>query len=183
MVSAGYMAKRVALKPEWLAADRVVDVYSVSGCVSKNFADYVTFWKHNGFWLFDSPKILIEAAREHGVDLTGSTLFFYEVYEQEFDGDQRRWVPFEPENAFITTNVVRPATATLMGYDIASFYARSSPECSPLSCNGLAAEIETNEHCLLASLEIARQSLEEDKFNGSEPGPYRVFAVYLVAWP
>jgi hypothetical protein len=62
MVAAGYMAKRVALKPEWLAADRVVDVFSVSGCVSKNFADYVTFWKHNGFRFFDSPQILCASA-------------------------------------------------------------------------------------------------------------------------
>ena len=41
MKPAGYMAKRVAKKPEGWLGERVVDVYSVSGCISKDFADYV----------------------------------------------------------------------------------------------------------------------------------------------
>jgi hypothetical protein len=49
MIPAGYMAKWVSDRPEWLKAERVSDVYSVSKCVSKDFADYVDSWKHNGF--------------------------------------------------------------------------------------------------------------------------------------
>ena len=37
MIAAGYMAKRVAKRPEGLKAGQVVDVYSVSGCISENF--------------------------------------------------------------------------------------------------------------------------------------------------
>jgi hypothetical protein len=51
-----------------------------------------------------------------------------------------------------------------------------------LSCNGLAAEVETNEHCLLASLEQAQQLRERGTFANAEPGPYRVFAVSTAAW-
>jgi len=45
MVPAGYMAKRVVARPDWLPAERVSSIYSVSGCVSENFADYINFWE------------------------------------------------------------------------------------------------------------------------------------------
>jgi hypothetical protein len=68
----------------------------------------------------------------------------------------------------------------LAGYDVATFAAGTSPECSPLSCNGLAAELAANRHCLFESLEQAKQSLETGKFDHSEPGPFRIFAVYTL---
>jgi hypothetical protein len=182
MVAAGYMAKRVAQKPESLVLAHVVDICSVSGCISDDFADYVEFWRHNGYWFFDSPQILLDVARKHHIDLAGTSLFFYEVFEHEFDPERGEWVAFEPESSF-ETNVVRPTEAILMGYDVVTFFARSSPECSPLSCNSLAAKIETNEHCLLSSLEFAKQQVDEGKFKNAEPGPIRLFAVYSVAWP
>ncbi len=42
------MAKRVSKRPDWLKAPQVIDIYSVSGCISKNFADYINYWRHNG---------------------------------------------------------------------------------------------------------------------------------------
>ncbi len=50
MIPVGYMAKRVSKKPDWLQAAQVIDIYSVSGCVSEDFADYIDYWKHNGYW-------------------------------------------------------------------------------------------------------------------------------------
>src|SRR5262249_37431297 len=85
MIPAGYTAKRASPRPEWLAAEQVVDIYSVSGCISAAFADYIPYWKHNGYWLFDAPEVIRQLARENAIDLEGTTLFYYEVYEQEFD--------------------------------------------------------------------------------------------------
>ena len=82
MVPAGYMAKRVVARPDWLAAERVSSIHSVSGCVSDNFADYITFGKHNGYWLFDSPAVITDIALENNIDLAETMLFFYEVYER-----------------------------------------------------------------------------------------------------
>ncbi len=79
------MAKRVVSTPDWLKANEVQDIYSVSGCISKDFADYIKFWKHNDYWLFDSPNVIEQLAREQSIDLTGTTMFYYEVHEQEFD--------------------------------------------------------------------------------------------------
>ena len=153
MISVGYMAKCVSVRPEWIKAERVADIYSVSGCVSKDFADYINYWKHNGYWFFDSPEIILQLGTS-----------------------------FKPEPSF-PTHVVVPIEKVLEGYDVVSFSGSTSAECSPLSCNSLATEVETNQHCLLASFERAQKLLEEGKFKNTEPGPYRIFGVYSTEWP
>ena len=180
MIPVGYMAKRVVVRPECLSAEGVASIYSVSDCVNDNFADYIRFWRHNGYWFFDTPEIILEIARENRIELAGTMLFYYEVYEWQFDSGQ--WMPFEPERSF-RTNVRVPEEKNLEGYDVVAFNAQTSPEHSPLSCQALASEIETNERCLLHSCERARALLENGSFEDCEPGPYRVFAVYSVAWP
>lgn len=62
MLGIGYMVKQVVSKPDWLKANRVEDIYSVSGCISKDFADCINFWKHNKYWLFDSPDVIEQVA-------------------------------------------------------------------------------------------------------------------------
>ena len=190
MLPAGYMAKRVSDCPEWLAAEQVVDIYSVSACISKDFANfynsgapnYCPHWKHiNGYWLFDTPEVIQQLAQENEIDLEGTSLFYYEVYEHELDEVAEAWRDFEPHRSF-PIRVIVPPQKVLAGYDVVSFSQETSPECSPLACSCLAAEVETNSHCLLASLEQAQQLLESGRLYDDEPGPYRVFTVYPVAW-
>jgi hypothetical protein len=183
MIPVGYMAKRICKKPECFNMPGVVDIYSVASDVNDDFADYIQFWKHNGFWFFDSPEIIRDVAKENSIDLSGTSLFYYEAHESEFDG--QKWRPFAPE-ASIATNVEVPSATTLEGFDVVTFYAGNSAECSPLSCNGLGEEIATNAHCLLESFEMAESCLNSGKFANGEPGPYRIFAVYSlgsVEWP
>ncbi|MCH2175436.1 MAG: hypothetical protein MK193_06885 [Lentisphaeria bacterium] len=66
----------------------------------------------------------------------------------------------------------------LQGYDIVSFYAQSTLQCSPLSCNYLANEVEVNENCLLNTLDQALLLTQSLEFANSEPGPYRIIAVF-----
>ena len=75
MIPVGYMAKRVAPRPDWLKANSVTDIYSVSHCTSRDFADYINYWKHNGWWFFDSPQVIQQLAQEHAIDLNGTKLF------------------------------------------------------------------------------------------------------------
>ena len=179
MIPAGYMFKRISSGPEWLKAENVHDIYSVSACISDNFADYINFWKHNGYWLFDSREIMTTLAKDHHIDLAGTALFYYEVYEREYDEGNKVWQEFKPEDSF-GTNVLVPQSKTLQGFDVVTFWAHSNPECSPLSCNSLAETIPINEHCLLRSLDEAKNLIEAGEFDDSEPGPYRIFAVYTV---
>lgn len=179
MIPVGYMYKNVAQKPDWLKTDAVSDIYSLSSCVSENFADYINYWKHNGYWLFDSPWIMEEIALKEGISLMGATLFFYEIYEQEFNQEAKEWTDFLPEPSFVT-NVQVPLSRHLEGFDVTTFMANTSPECSALSCNSLATSVPVNEHCLFATFTEAKQALESGLFSGSEPGPYRIFAVYTT---
>ena len=55
MIPAGYMYKRIA-EPDGLNCGNVTRIYSVSHCISKDFADYISYWKHNQYWFFNSPE-------------------------------------------------------------------------------------------------------------------------------
>ena len=179
MIPAGYMAKRIASVPDWITTEKVIDVYSVSGCISENFEDYIHYWKHNGFWFFDSAGVVAEVAKEARASLAGTKLFYYEVHENEFNQEERRWQPFTPEESS-ETNVATPVERRLEGYDVVSFSAHTSPECSPLSCNNLAESLPVNDHCLFSSFEEACRAVEDGAFTDGEPGPLRIYAVYSV---
>lgn len=179
MIPIGYLYKRVATRPDWIRAPQVEDIYSLSGCVSEVFADYIQYWRHNGYWLFDSPRVIEHLAAENGISLQDLQLFFYEAYELEYNDATERWEPFSPEASF-GTNVQRPERCRLEGFDVTTFTLHTSPECSPLSCNSLAQTIRTNRHCLFDTFEEARTAVETRAFENSEPGPYRITAVYSV---
>src|SRR5262245_58489477 len=171
MLPAGYMYKTVVRAPD--AVHGPADIYSVSGCISPYFSEYIPYWRHNGLWFFDRPDIMHEIARSHAIDLSGMTLFYYELAEDQYDEATRRWAPLQLDLPF-PTDVQVPATKRLVGYDVVTFSCGTSPECSPLSCNDLAPRIGVNAHCLLESLQRAKDSLDAGHFAGSEPGPFRV---------
>ena len=174
----GYMYKRVET-PEGFDLPGISDVYSLGACVNDDFADYIDFWKHNGYFLFDSPEIMRALADENAISLAGARLFYYEAHDLQFDGQTGEWVPYGPFHDDV--DVLPPARATLEGFDITSFWAGAGPECSPLSCNYLARSIHTNAHCLLTTFEAALDVLESGAFENAKPGPYRIVAVYSVA--
>ncbi len=182
------MAKRMPQSDAWLKhmkAPLSLDVYSVGSCVNDDFADYVSYWKHNGSWFFDSPAVIQEVSREHSISLDHTLLFFYEVYEFEFqDG---KWRSFSPgdDKWKASGAVVMPANRLLEGYDVVTFWPENSPapEHSPLSCNSLANELKTNSHCLFETFEQAQSAVNDGRFAGAEPGALRIFAVFSVDWP
>ena len=177
MIPLGYMLKKVVTSPEWMKAPNVSAVYSVSNCVSSDFADYISLWKHNGWWFFNSPKAVFEAAKEKSVDTKDMMLFYYEAFESDYDEDDKTWSPIAPEKSFETAVEV-PTHKTLRGFDVVTYSVTAGPECSPLSCNAVASEVATNQYCLLDGLEEAQKLLERGVFDNSEPGPFRIIAVY-----
>jgi hypothetical protein len=183
MIPAGYMAKRVVARPDAFLADRFEDVCSVSNCISPSFADYIQYWKHNAHWFFDSTETIRELAAEQAIDLRDCRFFYYEFHDSEYDDATRAWnpAPAAPAAAATDAAVAGPSAARLEGYDVVSMWPEGSPPgCSPLSCNLLADTIPVNSHCLIASLEEAIRLLEAGAFEHSEPGPYRIYAVYSI---
>jgi hypothetical protein len=179
MTPAGYMAKKIATKPDYVSAENVIDVYSVSHCVSDNFANYFPFWKHNGYWFFNHPNIIQQLADENRIDLSGMKFFYYEIYERQYDEETESWSDFRPEASFLT-DVCVPTEKRLEGFDVVSFWSQTAAECSPLSCSNLAQDVPVNRHCLLQSFDEAKSHLESGRFDDTEPGPFRIFAVYSL---
>lgn len=177
MTPIGYMYKTVAARTDWLKATGVVDIYSLSACISDNFDDYIKYWKHNGYWLFDSPRIIEDLAREAKIDLSSMTLFYYEAHEYEFDETAGEWRAFAAFPDF-KTDVQAPVDKHLQGFDVVAISVHSDPGCSPLSCNSLAEELPVNRHCLFDNFEAAKDALDRGLFVNCEPGPYRIIAVY-----
>ncbi|MBI5863548.1 MAG: hypothetical protein HZB38_03360 [Planctomycetes bacterium] len=106
-------------------------------------------------------------------------MFYFEVHERQFDERTMSWSSLAPEGAF-QTNVETPRVARLEGFDVVTFFAQASPECSPLSCNALAEKLPVNAHCLFDSFKEAKAALDAGEFNHSEPGPFRIFSVHSV---
>ncbi|MBX3073297.1 hypothetical protein KF728_14940 [Candidatus Obscuribacterales bacterium] len=183
MIPVGYMLKRIAPRPEWLKAENVVDIFSVAGCASNNFADYTPFWRHNGYCFFNSPVDLEEVAQENSIELEGTTLFYYEAYELEFDfvdDDTGVWRTYHCVPDW-KTDVETPQDRTLAGFDVVEYVCGNSPEDSLASCcNEIASACPLNVHCLFNTFEEAKKALESGLFHDHEPGPYRIFAVYLL---
>ena len=92
MIQAGYMYKRIAL-PEGLNCENVIKVYSVGQCISKDFADYIPFWKHNKYWFFNNPGDMDKIIDEQNI-ASEFELLFYELYEMEFDEQEGSWQEF-----------------------------------------------------------------------------------------
>src|SRR5262249_11981814 len=132
MTPAGYMAKRVVTRPDWIRAPAVENIYSLSGCISRPFVDYVKYWKHDGYWLFNSVDVIRALAQEQSILLEECKIFYYEIFEQEYDDDRMEWQAFGPDDSFRTL-VVLPMRKRLEGYDVVTFPAHTNPECSPLS--------------------------------------------------
>lgn len=179
MIAAGYLFKTIAKKPDWLESDGVEDIYSVSNCISDCFADYINFWQHNGYWLFNTSEEMETIAERESIDLSGMALFYYEVHDTEFDAEAKQWQPYTSDISF-DTKVQTPSQKRFTGYDVVTFSMRNMPECSPLSCNNLAHKTIVNRHCLFDQFQQAVDALEAGFFDKSEPGPFRIFAVYEV---
>lgn len=69
MLQAGYMAKFINAKPDWLEGSHIVDSYAVNDHVSEDF----TGWNHlvNSHHFYDSPETIEEAAIEDKLSLAG----------------------------------------------------------------------------------------------------------------
>lgn len=185
MVPAGYLLKRIARLPEGLKAANVLDVCSVSDCVNDDLVDIERIWQHNSYGVANNSELLWRVAREDNIDTSDAQLFFYEAYELEIEADDwrkspPRWRPLTP----VPSGKIEPSLATiphnkvLLGYDVVVF--GDYLEHSPLSCNGIAATVSVNAHCLFDTLDQAKEAIEGGHFYGSEPGIYKIYSVHLV---
>lgn len=96
----------------------------------------------------------------------------YRMFPVQFDESHQQ--PFEIPPLLV---VPLPSSFERLGFDIVS-RCDSGFECSPLSCNHMAAEVSVNYYCLVNDVDIAFQLESEFEAAGCEPGPYYVVEVW-----
>ena len=173
LLDAGYFPKLVAYRPEYPHTPPVSHVLSVSHHISLAPDGWIGAWRHNELGLFnriaDAQNVIPPA------DAARYRLFAYRILLQVFvAGEARAWsVPadVQPEpglEGFVSHgfDAVSRWSADVLGFD-----------CSPLSCNGLAAEMETTDGCLFPTLEAAIAGARQFAREQPEPGSYHVLEV------
>lgn len=170
----GFLPKHVLSRPDWLKTPNVELVASVSECMSKSPPDRIDLWQHNELGLYD------DETTARGTIPAGSestyTLFAYRALPLAFrEGQERPWDIVEHRGA-------EPDLAAYehLGYDVVGYGGSGFFECSPLSCNGMAAEIEVNRVCLVDSAERAAELARDFSREGSRVEPAWAYVVIEV---
>ena len=173
MLDAGFFVKRVVPRPEGLHASGVREICSVSECISPGPEHWIDRWLHNELGWFNRMSDAMSVIPQ-GQD-AAYRLFAYRLHPEIFRLGGR--VPF------VLPSDVRPEPIPKefrrVGFDSASKSMESvlGLECSPLSCNFMAAEIDTNEFCLFPGFDEAVAGAERFAAEQPEPGDYYVVEV------
>jgi len=173
MIDAGYFAKRVFLEPDWLKPAKVLEICSVSHCISKPADGWTKQWLHNGLGWFNRIGDAVNVVPADERD--ACRLFAYRLHPEKF--------PKGDSIQFVTPSDVRPDPIPdrfrSLGFDVASKSMESilGFECSPLSCNSMAVECEANEFCLFSSLRAAIAGARRFAAEQPERGDYYVIEV------
>ena len=173
----GYFPKRVVPRPDWLKAPGVLVIRSVSECMSSGPPDRIERWTHNEMWVYST----VAAARQTvpAGERASFEMQAYLILPVRWDDGVEEPLALPPLEAEPV-----PADFERVGFDVVSIMrGHSGFGCSPLSCNGMAAEIATNRHCLLDDLDVATRTAEGFSRGDVEPGPYHVVEVLRQAPP
>jgi hypothetical protein len=174
-VLAGYFGKRTAVPPGWSASNCVDEICSVSQCVAPGPEGWLQHWLHNDWGFYNSPADALSVLPE---DRTAYSLFAYRILLTRYHLGQA-------EAFALPSAAVEPLSGAVpsLGFDAVSRSVSAFFECSPLSCNGLAADSPVNRYCLLDTLpeavELAQRISVE---HAAEPGPYYVVEVSRLPW-
>jgi len=166
----GYFPKRRTPKPEMMNAPRVREICSVSGCVAEPPDRWIDRWTHNAHWVYNSFADATHVIPED--DRDAFDIYAYRLLPAVFERGTER-------QATVPTSGVEalPASFAALGFDVVSRSTGTTFECSPLSCSGMAADLDANEYCLLPTLTAAREAAIVISRLEPEPGPYVVVEV------
>jgi hypothetical protein len=198
----GYCRKLVPVVPEGWADARIRRIGSVSACIAKRPAGWEQRWDFNAAGLYDSPEaadaaLMGVAGVEVGGEAEKYRLVAYSFVPVRFDAHGGA-VAVPVESVFgqsfpLLTDSPLPALFRFAGYDAVQRGVEPVPgkaqenvlgggfACSPLSCNGLSSQYDTNELCLLRTwADAAKAAADFARPDGGEPGCYYVFGVYAA---
>ncbi len=180
----GYMAKKVEKRPDWLKADGVEEICSVSNCISEGLSEAAfEQWLHNGLCLYDREST-VQVLLTEEADAQAFIIFALKLLPIAFAPEREQPIQTSdlPDRAGPVPNAEPlPPDYDKLGYDcvqtewpltVAGF------GCSPLSCNGMAREIAVNRYCLIDTLDRAIETARIFAREQPEPGDYYVVEVW-----
>jgi hypothetical protein len=182
----GYCAKKVEKRPEWLKVPNVELVCSVSNCVSsgpEGTKDYHP--DRNPMWLYANEGAAHASIQppERAVDFD---IFAYKLLPVAF-GDEGEQLDLDPDGEQAAFDAASSAVEPLppnyerLGFDCpgkTTDWPYSGFDCSPLSCNSMAEEIEVNRYCLIEDKRLALEVASHFGIEQPEPGNYYVVEVW-----
>jgi hypothetical protein len=171
LVLIGYFPKKVVQRMEWLKAGGVKAIRSVSECMAKGPPNWMEHWTHNEMWVYDTIAAAWAVVPAEERD---------EYEMQAYRMLPVKWNEGKRVEVELPELCVEPLPEDFenVGFDAVSLeegFAGFGH--SPLSCNGMAEEIATNEHCLLDDVEMAARVAGRFSRGNAEPGPYYVVEV------
>lgn len=170
-VFAGYFAKRLTPRPDWLAVPHIREICSVSECMAKHPERWIDHWKHNDAGLFDTAELAasVVPSEERGA----FAIVGYRVWDRMFEEGVET-----PREEDLTAVPEPDASFESLGFDaVGRGLGWNQFSCSPLSCNHGASTFRANEHCLFATLEEAKVGAKAFSNGNWEPGPYWIVEV------
>ena len=152
LVFLGYLPRRLAPRPDWLACPNVEFVASVSECISRTPPDRIDHWKHNYVGFYDTEALARAIIPED--KSIEYTIFAHSALPVAFhEGHPIDWNPWT--NAETTPPELDAEFNEHLGFDIVGYTNGGFFECSPLSCNGIANNIGVNRFCLVDDVQQA----------------------------
>ncbi|HRI72432.1 MAG TPA: hypothetical protein PK156_49695 [Polyangium sp.] len=152
LIFLGYLAKKLATRPDWLACANVEFVASVSECISPAPPDRIDLWEHNHLGLYDTEALAKGIIAQNNP--CEYTIFAYHALPMVFhDGRALDWNPWS--NSETAPPALDDHFDEHLGFDIVGYTQGGFFECSPLSCNGVAKNTAVNRYCLVDELERA----------------------------
>ena len=166
----GYVCKQLKPPPPEFEPRGLREIASVSNCIVDRPDGWLTLWRHNDWFLYDSPDLAREVARD------------CQAYDWPVSAYLVKPIEYRPEGevSFSVASTAQPIPSyfQLLGWDVASRCFTPEFECSPLSCNGLATEVGVNELCLLESEDEAVAFARRCAAEQPEPGTYFVVEIW-----
>lgn len=174
----GFLAKKIAPRPDWLKVESAREICSLSNCISKMHPDAFAQWKHNRFNLYRTEALALEVIPE--AERIEYTTFAYRLWPVKFDqGGQGEFVPEKLEGEDPWADELDWSGWERLGYDLVGM-GMGGFECSPLSCNGYAAECTVNACCLIDDFDEATAigKIFGDPASHVEPATYYLIEVW-----
>ncbi len=168
----GYFPKKRLPTPERLSGTAAEEVCSISECLAPGPPDWIEHWIHNDWGYFNSVADALSVVPGDGSEYQ---ILALALLPQRFvNGDSAAMEIQAPQVEAL------PDSFVPLGFDVASKSESVTFECSPLSCNLMAAEIQVNRYCLLDDLEQALQAASRFSLEQPEPGAYYVIQVHML---